>query len=457
MADQGQAPAAAELREIPLKRIGPRADNARKEFDKEALEQLAASIRQEGVIEPIVVQPFAGEGDKETFEIIAGERRWRACGMAGLASVPCIIRRGLSAEQASVIHLVENLQRSDLKFSELCAGTATLVNLLKAEMSAQPEGAKYKNRSVLEVAAERVGQSKAWVSRHAAVLTALPKEVQDLVGAGKVTSVDIAHELAKLHELDRDAFDGLVQSYHPDPDDLEEDEDPADRYPTRSHVRMRIESAEAVAERKKQAAAERAKTQAANAGKPAAQPQRSPYEIRGEKLEKMRPDVNKLGNAICGAIAKAAGVTSKNDWESPVRVRDDLPTRYDNAPLPKSFGEVVFKVELSGRIDSINQAFQALAPGGKIQFKETPAFTIAEARKIEAALGRKLEWEAAETIKGTAAGFRMKLASAKAPLAWWPDEPEAAKKAVAAAKKPAAKKTPAKAAAKKAPAKAKKG
>ena len=108
---------------LPLARIEPRKDQPRREFDPEAIEELAASIREYGLIQPITVRPL----EKGYYQIIAGERRWRACREAGLKEVPVRI---LEADDklAMEMALVENLQREDLNPMEEAAGYKKLMD-----------------------------------------------------------------------------------------------------------------------------------------------------------------------------------------------------------------------------------------------------------------------------------------------------------------------------------------
>ena len=96
------------VREIPIADIDPNLSQPRKEFDKEALEQLADSIRQAGILQPILVME-----NGTRYRIIAGERRYRAARIAGLDTIPCIARN-LTEEQQMEAALIENLQREDL-------------------------------------------------------------------------------------------------------------------------------------------------------------------------------------------------------------------------------------------------------------------------------------------------------------------------------------------------------
>jgi ParB family chromosome partitioning protein len=94
---------------LPITRVEPRRDQPRQEFDPEALQELAESIREYGMIQPITVRPL----DKGYYQIIAGERRWRAARQAGLTEVPVRIIRA-DDRLATELALVENLQREDL-------------------------------------------------------------------------------------------------------------------------------------------------------------------------------------------------------------------------------------------------------------------------------------------------------------------------------------------------------
>lgn len=98
----------SELRHLKVADISPDPDQPRRNFDEEALSELAASIKEHGVVQPIIVTPASGR-----FQIVAGERRWRAAKMAGLAKVPAIIRT-LTNQHKLELALIENLQRRDL-------------------------------------------------------------------------------------------------------------------------------------------------------------------------------------------------------------------------------------------------------------------------------------------------------------------------------------------------------
>ena len=107
---------------LPISRVEPRKDQPRREFDPAAIEELAASIREYGLIQPITVRPL----DKGYYQIIAGERRWRAARIAGLRQVPCLLAR-VDEEDAALLALIENLQRRDLDYMEEAAAIARLL------------------------------------------------------------------------------------------------------------------------------------------------------------------------------------------------------------------------------------------------------------------------------------------------------------------------------------------
>lgn len=169
--------------------IEPRSDQPRKTFSQESLEQLADSISQFGILQPIIVREstlLAG-----TYEIIAGERRWRAAKMAGLSEIPSIILDGddLKAAQVAVI---ENVQREDLNpLEEALAYNALIHNfgLTQDQVSKQ------------------VGKSRSAVTNMLRLLN-LPDEVLELVRTGDLSE---GHARALLGLKNRDQMEGLAQ------------------------------------------------------------------------------------------------------------------------------------------------------------------------------------------------------------------------------------------------------
>lgn len=153
---------------LPLREIEPDPEQPRKSFDEEALAQLSASIAENGLLQPIAVRPKkAGPG----YTIIAGERRWRACRMAGMDEVPVIIKE-VTDEQAAALALIENLQREDLDPIEVAQGCRQLIE---------------KYGLTQEVAAKRLGKSRSAVANTMRLLT-LPEPVQKQVSKGEIST-----------------------------------------------------------------------------------------------------------------------------------------------------------------------------------------------------------------------------------------------------------------------------
>lgn len=150
---------------VKITEIEPNRDQPRKEFDKEALEELSDSIKQHGLIQPILVQDR-----KDHYEIIAGERRWRAARLAGLKEVPVIIRN-YSEQEIVEISLIENLQRKDLNPIE----EALAYKKLMTDFDLKQE----------EVAV-KVSKSRSTITNSMRLLK-LSKKVQELVIKGKLS------------------------------------------------------------------------------------------------------------------------------------------------------------------------------------------------------------------------------------------------------------------------------
>lgn len=152
---------------LPLREIEPDPDQPRKRFDEDTLAGLAASITENGLLQPIAVRPKPlGTG----YLIIAGERRWRAARLAGLDEVPVLIK-DVTDEQAAALALIENLQREDLNPIEVAEGCHQLIE---------------KYGLTQETAAKRLGKSRSAVTNSLRLL-ALPEDVRAKVGAGTLS------------------------------------------------------------------------------------------------------------------------------------------------------------------------------------------------------------------------------------------------------------------------------
>lgn len=154
--------------ELRLSEIEPDRDQPRCDFDEQALEELSSSILHHGVLQPIVVRP---NSDGDGYRIVAGERRWRASRLAGLATIPAIVR-DLTDSEAMELALVENLQRENLNAVEEAEGYKNLM-----------ERCGYTQ----EQAASRVGKSRPAVA-NAIRLLSLPDEVLTLLRTGKISA-----------------------------------------------------------------------------------------------------------------------------------------------------------------------------------------------------------------------------------------------------------------------------
>lgn len=158
--------AGEELREIEIERIRPNPRQAREVWDEEGLRELAASIREHGLLQPVVVRPV-GDG----YEIVAGERRWRACRMLGWEKILALVR-SYDDEQTAVALLVENLQRADLNPLEEAAAYRRLMEEFGLTQ---------------EEIARRVGKSRAAVGNTLRLL-ALPAGVVALLRRGELSA-----------------------------------------------------------------------------------------------------------------------------------------------------------------------------------------------------------------------------------------------------------------------------
>ena len=152
---------------VNINDIEPKRDQPRKYFDEEALKELADSIAMHGVIQPLLVRPLSDGG----YQLIAGERRWRASRMAGLTQVPVVVRE-MTDMEAMELALIENLQREDLNPIEEAEGYKLLMDTYSFTQ---------------EQAAEKVGKSRPAVA-NALRLLVLPQEVLDMVKQGIISS-----------------------------------------------------------------------------------------------------------------------------------------------------------------------------------------------------------------------------------------------------------------------------
>ncbi|MBN2631210.1 MAG: ParB/RepB/Spo0J family partition protein [Rhodobacteraceae bacterium] len=167
VADSPQRFPAADLM-IAVERIRPNPKQPRRDFDQAALEELAGSIRTKGIIQPIIVRPTADDGD---FEIVAGERRWRAAQLAQLHQVPVVVRSFSDAEMLEIA-IIENIQRADLNAVEEALGFKQLMENFGHTQ---------------EKLADALSKSRSHIANTLRLLS-LPDDVLQMIRSGKLTA-----------------------------------------------------------------------------------------------------------------------------------------------------------------------------------------------------------------------------------------------------------------------------
>ena len=167
--DAGVTPGFTDQRSVPLSSLRASRFNPRRNFSEAQLAELASSIGERGLVQPLVVRPLGGSGDR--YEIVAGERRWRAAQRAKLHEVPVVIR-ALSDQEAIEIAIIENVQREDLNSIEEGEGYHLLM-----------QGHGYTQEDLAKV----IGKSRSHLANTLRLLK-LPKSVQDLVREGALSA-----------------------------------------------------------------------------------------------------------------------------------------------------------------------------------------------------------------------------------------------------------------------------
>ena len=207
---------------IKISRITPRGDQPRKKFDENALQVLADSIREHGVIQPIILREIGDLSDN--YEIIAGERRWRAAKMAGLDEIPAVVMTGDELKVAEVA-LIENVQRKDLNPIEEAMAYKALIERFGLKQ---------------EEVAQQAGKSRSAVANMLRLLD-LPDDVLDMVQADKLSMgharallgledeekmLPLA-EMIEAKELSVREVEVLVRKYNTVPEEIPETEESA--------------------------------------------------------------------------------------------------------------------------------------------------------------------------------------------------------------------------------------
>lgn len=179
--------AAGESVKLSVHEIEPNHAQPRKNFEPEALSELSESIKEHGILQPLLVRPMA-DG---SYRLVAGERRYRAARLAGLTEVPVTIRE-MTDEEESIFALIENLQRQDLNIIEEAEGIKTLIDTFGLTQ---------------EEAAKRVGKSREAVTNILRLLK-LPEDISELVKQGKIS---MGHARALLSFEDKTEASRVAQ------------------------------------------------------------------------------------------------------------------------------------------------------------------------------------------------------------------------------------------------------
>ena len=176
---------------VPIEKINPNPNQPRRYFAENDLNDLADSIRSKGIIQPLVVRPHPNKNGE--FEIVAGERRWRASQIAQTHQIPVVVRE-FSNEDVLEIAIIENIQRADLNPIEEAAGYRQLME---------------KFGHTQDQMAQALGKSRPHIANHLRLLV-LPKDVQDLVIKGKISS---GHARALITSKDPSEIAKLILSH----------------------------------------------------------------------------------------------------------------------------------------------------------------------------------------------------------------------------------------------------
>ena len=177
-----------EVLQVPVDLIRPGRTQARRRFDPAALAELAESIRESGVVQPVVLR-----SDGRGYELLAGERRWRAAQLAGVHEIPALLRDDLSDSEAYILGLIENLQRESLSPIETAEGLRSL---------GDTHGLTHEDLGT------RIGKSRVYVTNHLRLL-ALAESVQKMVDEGTL-SLGHAKVLAGLDKLKQPQWAALI-------------------------------------------------------------------------------------------------------------------------------------------------------------------------------------------------------------------------------------------------------
>lgn len=174
---------------LKITEIEPNRNQPRKEFDDEALSELADSVAQHGVIQPLLVRPIFGGA----YQIVAGERRWRACRMAGISEVPVVVKE-LSDSEVMELALIENLQRENLSILEEAYGYKTLMD---------------EYTFTQEEVSKSVGKSRSSVANTLRILN-LPQPILEMIKSSKITAGHARAILSLVRDEDKENLAEII-------------------------------------------------------------------------------------------------------------------------------------------------------------------------------------------------------------------------------------------------------
>lgn len=176
---------------VAVDSISPNPQQPRKTFNEAKLQRLADSIRAHGIIQPVILKSVG----QSRYELVAGERRWRAAKLAGSSEIPAILRDVQDGTSSLVTALIENLDREDMTPMDEATGVADLAT-----------------RTSIQEAARLLGHPPQWISKRKRIAEA-PSFVLDFVAKGETTDIEALYELAKLASDDPNAAGKIIADY----------------------------------------------------------------------------------------------------------------------------------------------------------------------------------------------------------------------------------------------------
>lgn len=344
---------------LPLDQIQPDPHQPRKTFDPVALQDLANSIKADGLVQPMVVRPN-GKG----FYLVAGERRLRACKLAGLKEAPAIVRADLKDQDVTVLQIVENVQREDLSLAEQCEAVTKLVNAV-----------------TFKGAVEKLGKSEAWISKRVNALKA-PDNIVRLLRNAQVSDLEVVSDLAQIHALDPEKAKRFANEC-------------ASHSRTGSHV-TRADSREWLDRTKSQIAwakedAERQKREEARAAREAKEVKSgkvTPQQLKVRQEDRVKNCRKLLREAAIGSMYASLSLKPSlaDSYDAPIALEYGYDfNNYSGKAAPTSAGTCHFKFRGRGDVALLNRITAGFAKQPKIEVS-VPDLTLEQAGRLEKAL-----------------------------------------------------------------------